>query len=273
MTSLKLYGRLIIRGTILSKTGLHIGGSGGNFSIGAVDNAVIKNPRTGEPYIPGSSLRGKMRSLTEKYQGLELFAHAGVNHMHTAEKSTKNGVDANRAKQIYDKSDVAKIYGVPSDDFVTAPTRLIVRDVELTPESRDELRQARTDTPFTEIKTEVSIDRITSQANPRQLERVPAGTRFGDMEMVFSIYSKADVDLFPVLVEGMLLLEDDYLGGSGSRGSGKVVFEGLKLELKTGVNAAYVNQFGDLVFDTAQDLYNELPNGLLSRITATLFGA
>ncbi len=266
MTSLKLYGRLIIRGTILAKTGLHIGGSGGNFSIGAVDNPVIKNPRTGEPYIPGSSLRGKMRSLTEKYQGAKL------GYMINNDK-TKIRLHMVDNAQEYEDSPIAKIYGVVSEVYITAPTRLIVRDVELTPQSREELRQARTDTPFTEIKTEVSIDRITSQASPRQLERVPAGTRFGDMEMVFSIYSKADVKLFPVLVEGMLLLEDDYLGGSGSRGSGKVVFEGLKLELKTGVHAAYANGLGELVFDTAQDLYNAIPNGLLSDITATLFGS
>lgn len=255
MSSLKLYGRLILRGTIVAKTGLHIGGSGGNFSIGAVDNGIIKNPITNEPYIPGSSLRGKMRSLTEKYLGLPLFEHAGVKHMHTAEKSGKNNVSADRAKSIYNESPVAKIYGVPSDDFVTAPTRLIVRDVNLTKESRDQLRAARADTPFTEIKTEVSIDRITSQANPRSLERVPAGARFGDMELVYSLYSQEDVDLFKTVIDGLLLLEDDYLGGSGSRGSGKVVFENLSLELKTSVN------YGSPVltpYDTVIAVYEDL---------------
>ena len=233
MTALKLYGRLIIYGTIVAKTGLHIGGSGGSFAIGAVDNPVIKNPLTSEPYIPGSSLRGKMRSLTEKYLGLELFEHAGVKHIHTAEKSRKTGVDAERAEQIYAKSPVAKIYGVPSDDFVSAPTRLVVRDINLTTDSREKLRSARTDTAFTEIKTEVSIDRITSQANPRQLERVPAGACFGPMEIVYSIYREEDVDLFKTVVIGMQLLEDDYLGGSGSRGSGKIAFEQLSLAFKT----------------------------------------
>ena len=154
MDTLKLYGRLIITGTIVAKTGLHIGGSGGSFSIGSVDNAVIKNPITGEPYIPGSSLRGKMRSLTEKYKGVKLVKHANV-MMHTVS-----------TEEEYANSPIANIYGVSAEKF-NLPTRLIVRDVHLTPESRQELERARTDTRFTEIKTEVSIDRITSQANPR----------------------------------------------------------------------------------------------------------
>lgn len=262
MTPFKLHGRLIIRGTILAKTGLHIGGSGNSFSIGAVDNAVIKNPRTGEPYIPGSSLRGKMRSLTEKYQG------APLDFMINTEK-TQIRLHMVKNAQEYEASTIAKIYGVASESFITAPTRLIVRDVELTDQSRAELRQARTDTPYTEIKTEVSIDRITSQANPRQMERVPAGARFGDMEMVFSIYSLADVDLFPVVVEGMLLLEDDYLGGSGSRGSGKIVFEDLTLQLKTGMN--YNNQL-DGRWQNAQELYEAITTGeALETIRANLF--
>jgi CRISPR-associated protein Csm3 len=221
MTTIKLYGRLILSGTIVAKTGLHIGGSGGSFAIGAVDNSVIKNPLTNEPYIPGSSLRGKMRSLTEKYLGLKLVKHANV-RMHTATDEKE-----------YKESAVAKIYGVPAEDFVTAPTRLIVRDVNLTEASRAALRQARTDAPYTEIKTEVSIDRITSNANPRSHERVPAGAEFGEMEMVYSIYGQEDVDLFKTVIEGMALLEDDYLGGSGSRGSGKIQFKGLRLRLKT----------------------------------------
>mgnify|MGYP000434843306 CR=1 FL=1 len=255
MTTLKLYGRLIVTGTIIAKTGLHIGGSGGNFSIGTVDNAVIKNPRTGEPYIPGSSLRGKMRSLTEKYRGEPLVKHANV-RMHTVTN-----------KADYEKSPVANIYGVSAEEF-SLPTRLIVRDVNLTPESREELRRARTDTPFTEIKTEVSIDRITSQANPRQLERVPAGAKFGPMELVYSIYQPQDVEWFKVLVEGMLLLEDDYLGGSGSRGSGKVGFEDVHVYLKTSTN--YANPQG-AHYPSVQTLYEDI-DALTNDMRQRLFG-
>lgn len=258
MDNLKLYGRLIITGTIVAKTGLHIGGSGGSFSIGSVDNSVIKNPLTGEPYIPGSSLRGKMRSLTEKYRGERLVQHANVK-MHTAS-----------TQEEYDQSPIANIYGVSAaEKFKNLPTRLIVRDVRLTEDSRKELERARTDTRFTEIKTEVSIDRITSQANPRQLERVPAGAKFGPMELVYSIYREQDVEWFKVLVEGMLLLQDDYLGGSGSRGSGKVAFKDIVVYLKT--SADYGDPKG-VHYPTVEALYQDIAQ-LTDDMRKQLFGS
>lgn len=253
---IQLYGRVFITGIIVAQTGLHIGGSGGSFSIGGNDNPVIVNPMTGEPYIPGSSLRGKMRSLTEKYMGVKLVRHANVT-MHTAEN-----------REDYESSPIANVYGVPAQDF-NLPTRLIVRDVTLTPASREQLLKARTDLPFTEVKTEVSIDRITSQANPRSIERVPAGAEFGPMEMIYSIYGSQDVEWFSVLVDGMTLLEDDYLGGSGSRGSGKVVFKDLTLTIKQ--KDDYRNpqpvQGG---YPTLGDFSNDLPN-ILNEINRLLF--
>lgn len=216
---IKLYGRIFIEGEIFVETGLHIGGSDNAFSIGGNDNPVIINPLSLEPYIPGSSLRGKMRSLTEKYRGDKLVNHANV-MMHTAE-----------TREEYEQSPVANIYGVSAEDF-NLPTRLIVRDVSLTQASRDLLKKAKTDMPFTEVKTEVSIDRITSQANPRPLERVPAGAVFGPMQLVYSVYQERDIEWLSVLFDGMELLQDDYLGGSGARGSGKIRFQSLKVTLK-----------------------------------------
>ena len=115
------------------------------------------------------------------------------------------------------------------------PTRLIVRDTFLTRESIDALDKADTDTDFTEIKTEVAIDRITSAATPRQQERVPAGTIFGPFQIVHSLYTldeddrdnqlQAELQFFQTVLTGMELLEDDYLGGSGSRGSGQIAFK------------------------------------------------
>ncbi|MCS7352400.1 MAG: type III-A CRISPR-associated RAMP protein Csm3, partial [Anaerolineae bacterium] len=118
------------------------------------------------------------------------------------------------------------------------PTRLIVRDVAMHPDSKAELETADTDLPYTEVKWEASIDRITSAAVPRQNERVPAGTRFEPFEMIYTIYRlnendwQQDVEWLKVLFEGMRLLEDDYLGGYGSRGAGKIVFENLTVELR-----------------------------------------
>lgn len=230
MDSLKLYGRVFITGNIHLVTGLRIGGSGGSFSIGGNDNPIIKNILTGEPYIPGSSLRGKMRSLTEKYSGAKLN-HKGWK-MHTATTEAE-----------YVVSPIANIYGV-SAEGVGLPTRLLVRDVALTQESRELLRRARTDIPFTEIKTEVNIDRVTSQATPRSMERVPAGVDFGPMEMVYNVYLPQDIEWFSVLLDGMALIEDDYLGGSGSRGSGKIAFQNLTVTIKSAGNYREPNVLG-----------------------------
>ena len=106
-------------------------------------------------------------------------------------------------------------------------------------ERNKKLLEADTDLPYTEVKYEASVDRITSKANPRPLERVPADTVFGPFEMVFSIYEATDIALLAKLFEAMRLLEDDYLGGSGSRGSGKVRFKDIKITAKSVTHYAY----------------------------------
>lgn len=219
---IQLYGRVFIQGKIVARTGLHIGGSETAVSIGGVDNTVIRDPLTRRPYIPGSSLKGKMRSLTEKQQGLPQNQRIGSNvFIHVAQDEKE-----------YETSDVSHIYGIPANDF-SLPTRLAVRDIPLTDESAGLLDAARTDLPYTEVKTEVAVDRVTATAVPRQLERVPAGAEFGPLEMVYSLFDPGDVARFGVLIDGMTFLEDDYLGGSGTRGSGKIAFADLKVRLKT----------------------------------------
>jgi CRISPR-associated protein Csm3 len=111
----------------------------------------------------------------------------------------------------------------------TGPTLLLVRDVQLTDDSAAKMEKAKTDLPFAELKTEVAIDRVTSAATPRTIERVPAGAEFGPAELVFSLYSAADYDRLKVVIDALQLVEDDYVGGSGSRGSGKVEFTGIEV--------------------------------------------
>lgn len=217
---MRLYGRLVIHGNILVKTGLHIGGSGGAFAIGGVDNPVIVNQVSGQPYIPGSSLRGKMRSLTEKYLGRT-----------TGQRISQSEIHACKSEAEYLECPICNIFGITAEDF-NWPTRLLVRDVALDPDSAVAIREAKTTLPYTEVKTEVAIDRVTSQANPRDVERVPAGAVFGPMELVYNIYAEQDVEWLKVLLDAMQLLEDDYLGGHGSRGSGKIAFQNLQLTLK-----------------------------------------
>ena len=243
-----LYGRVFIECQIETKTGLHIGGAESSLAIGGVDNVIIRDPLSGRPYVPGSSLKGKMRSQMEKFHGCPQNQRIGQDvHIHTC----KNADD-------YANCVVCHIYGLPGDSSFSTSTRLVVRDVQLTKESVAKLNAAKTDLPFSEVKWEAAIDRVTSAATPRQMERVPAGAVFGPAEMVYSIYDAADVGRFANIVEGMQLLEDDYLGGSGSRGSGKVAFRNIKLVAKARATYRQGKEY-ERSFDTLDDLAAALP--------------
>ena len=233
MASIQLQGKIFVTGEIETATGLHIGGSAGELDIGGVDNPVIRNPLTREPYIPGSSLRGKMRSLLDRHQGLELNQPIGRVHIHQC-----------KTLDEYKNCPICPVFGIAANAPFKGlmPTRLIVRDALLTAETRKRFDEIDTDMPYTEVKTEVAIDRITSAATPRQNERVPAEATFGPMEMVHSLYTldndsegsiDREIELFDAVLTGMELLEDDYLGGSGSRGSGKIAFRKLKVIFKS----------------------------------------
>jgi len=205
----RLIKKIEITGKIVCKTGLHIGGSGTSMSIGGIDKSVIRNPINNEPYIPGSSLKGKMRSLFQISTGeiKKLDKAMGGNVIHVP---TNNGSDAD-------------LFGSSADSENQKPSRLIVRDCVLL--NAEELLK-KTEIPYTEGKTEVVIDRITSAASPRQIERVPAGAIF-NLNMVLNIWEQDDKEeiLLNNLFKSLELLRDDYLGGSGSRGYGQVSIE------------------------------------------------
>jgi len=218
----KLLGKVIIKGIIKAETGLHIGSSQQALEIGGIDNPIIRNPMTREPYIPGSSLKGKMRSLME------------IAHSKTLVVIRE---DMPRIHYCNDPDcEVCRIFGRPADDEKTKTehnmlTRLSVRDAFLTPESRAELENIETGYFMSEIKWENQIDRLTSAANPRQTERVPPGAKFF-FEMSYDIYDEKDVEYLEYLFEGMKLVEDSYIGGQGSRGYGKIKFHDLEITLK-----------------------------------------
>lgn len=243
-----LYGRVFIECEIETKTGLHIGGAESSLSIGGVDNVIIRDPLSDRPYIPGSSLKGKMRSQMEKFHGLAQNQRIGRDvYIHTC-----------KSAEEYAGCIVCHVYGLPGEANFSTSTRLVVRDVQLSDDSVKKLNAAKTDLPFSEVKWEAAIDRVTSAATPRQMERVPAGAVFGPAEMVYSIYEPADLDRFANVVEGMQLLEDDYLGGSGSRGSGKVVFRNVKLTAKSR-DSYRQGQDYERTFDSLDDLAAALP--------------
>lgn len=241
-----LKGKYIIKCKIKAITGLHIGEGNNSLEIGGIDNAVVKDAE-GKPYIPGSSLKGKMRSLME-------FAEGKVreNLMVVAKWGNRKGEE--RVPEIClhmcgDKDcPVCGLFGrnhgshdlkngekVDFSDAVI-PTRLIVRDAKLIEESITEDIKENLDLEWTEVKFENSLDRITSKANPRQSERVPAGAEFS-AEFVVNRYEVDKEDdksnYLKKLIKAMKLLEDDYLGGQGTRGNGKVKFVDIEVFFKS----------------------------------------
>src|SRR5881392_1045622 len=230
-TELKLIGKVILEGDLECQTGLHIGAGKGSLEIGGADNPVVKDA-FGLPYIPGSSLRGRIRSLLENALGLT--APAELVYL-----SKRKGQEVRIHQSDRPDDEICLLFGrnpgrmerVQGETLDTAqatPARLAVFDAPLEPESITAQMRENLDDELTEVKSENAIDRITSQANPRTLERVPAGARF-HFRIVLDILCDEDRELLPRLLEGLRLLEDDALGGGGSRGSGRIRFANLKL--------------------------------------------
>lgn len=247
----KFQGKIIITADIRCITGLHIGGTDEGFEIGGVDNTVIKDPLTGIPYIPGSSLKGKMRSL------LEWADKSSHNEKSCVEFQIEKLSNENKSQQVIKEAtkrstfsvkpcdcgecDVCIIFGSSAaSSSNNGPTRLIVRDAfpkgflnddcgrNFDSEQLGRWQKVLGEHIYTELKTENTIDRLTSQANPRTIERVPADSVF-TVEMIFDIYTDEDRKRLKKVFQAMALLEDNYLGGGGSRGSGKIKFENIKI--------------------------------------------
>ena len=204
----QLVKKIKINTSITLITGLHIGGNSENVEIGGIDNPVIKLASKGDvPYIPGSSLKGKMRCLLEQAAGApKVGLDEKVNNLFGITENKRNGIDDNK------------------------PSKLIVRDAMLTDESKALLLACdNLDMPYTENKWENSIKRTEGKAeNPRQTERVPAGAVF-NAEFIINVWDDDDEqELMTLFEKGIRLLENDYLGGSGSRGYGQIKFGEMK---------------------------------------------
>lgn len=213
---MRLTGYKKITGTLKCETGLHIGGSADQIEIGGVDLPIIKHPVNGEPFIPGSSLKGKMRSQLEKKEGK-------IN-----EKGEPCGCGQESCK-------VCKVFGAHKNTrHSLGATRILVRDACFTDKTRTEFTNILKEkgTSYIEKKTENIINRKTGTAeHPRSQERVPSGAEF-DIEIVLQLYD-TDGDgnaLVEFVKEGLRQVQHTYLGGYGSRGSGKVSFNNLKLD-------------------------------------------
>lgn len=214
-------GNFILKGKFECLTGLHIGGSKEKLEIGGVDSPVVRDPRTRFPYVPGSSLKGKLRSLLE-------FATAAV---------PANG-------EVSEEENIVRLFGIGVDQKDEAfkkndhplhrigPSRLIVRDCHPDAETKKWWKTLDSDLLYTEYKSENGINRITSAANPRFVERVVAGSRF-ELELIYTVFDVPSGNKFYTdaaksdlqnLRMALLLLEHNFLGKSGSRGYGRIQF-------------------------------------------------
>jgi CRISPR-associated protein Csm3 len=212
----------ILEATLILETGLHIGGGDSEIHIGGIDNEVIKHPVSGEPYIPGSSLKGKIRSLLEWKSGAVQEAPLGKKEYDNAQSEQQ----AAAIKQILQLFGISGDTADESFQKEIGHTRVSFWDCPL---NRDYVKRLDSDNlPLTEAKSENRINRIAGTAqDPRQTERVPAGARF-DFKLTIKEFDGDDEALSDTLLQGLKLLEWDSLGGSGSRGYGKVKLQNLR---------------------------------------------
>lgn len=207
-----------IQGTITLKSGLHIGAGDMEIKIGGTDNPVIKHPHTFEPYIPGSSLKGKVRSLLEMRSGLMALSQGlPLAPSHLSGASGEQRQEGEKIIRLFGSSGSEE-----EDREKFGPTRASFADASLNKNWKKHADDNQW--PLTEVKPENRIDRIKGVArDPRFTERVPSETVFD-----FSVTLKSmegDEDLESFLLSGLKLLQMDALGGNGSRGYGKVEFQ------------------------------------------------
>lgn len=204
----QLNGKLFITAKLKLITGMHIGGNSDFAPIGAVDSPFVRDSLSHEPIIPGSSLKGKLRTLL-------------------ARANSKSYI----LNDIQDDIDViARLFGSSGKNGACF-SRLQFFDLFLTKESVELFKNLETDTYIGEIKWENTINRLSGVANPRLIERVPAGAEF-KFKLVYNVEHARELDEdLKTLANGLHLLEMDYLGGHGSRGYGRVAFNNFDIQV------------------------------------------
>lgn len=206
-----MFAKIEITGEIEVVSGLHIGASDAFAAIGAIDSPVIRDVYSDFPMIPGSSLKGKIRSLLSK-------AYPNPN---VIEKTADD-----------DSDNILRLFGCAKKDKLKN-SRLIFSDMVMDKDNWEKLKKLGLQSQ-TEAKFENTISRMTSEANPRQIERVVRGATF-PLQLIYNVENEDEIiEDITLLKEGMTLLSYDYLGGSGSRGYGKVKFSGVAADVVVG---------------------------------------
>ena len=200
------YAKILIEGSIELISGMHIGTSKEYSAIGAVDSPVVLDTLTKLPMIPGSSLKGKIRSLLYK--------------------KYNNGINVEK-----EDIKISRLFGTAGSEI--RPSRVIFSDIIMSQSEKNRLLDEGAE-KVTEVKFENTINKLTGMSNPRQIERVRSGAIF-DMNVIYEMTSDAElVEDIKLLLEGFKLLEYDYLGGSGSRGYGRVKIKNLTYKVVIG---------------------------------------
>lgn len=202
----ELNGKVLLQAKLVLETGLHIGGTDEFSAIGAIDSPVVRDIITRSPYIPGSSLKGKMRFLL-------------------ARQFAKNGI----LGKISDEDDqIKRLFGASGKKIM--PSRLQFYDIFICDNDDNNKKIGNlTGGSLTETKAENTINRISAKAMIRQIERVVKGTTF-EFKLSYTIENSEDIkEDFDNIKKCFYLLENDYLGGGGTRGSGRIKFNSYKL--------------------------------------------
>lgn len=234
--TIRMVEKVIIKGKIVALSGIMVGGTNNDLGIGGIDKQVVRNPINNMPYLPGSSLKGKMRSLIE--------LHLGTIGENNGPSMNPNAIAARLFGYIKDRS----------NNKTQQASRVIVRDAEITQDSVNKIEELLES--VTEVKAENTIDRITSEANPRFFERVIKGAEF-NLEIVLNVFEgeqDSKEEMINHIFTCLRLIKDDYIGGSGSRGNGQVAFNIEFIEGR-GVNYYKTGQ------DT-EDLSGQIPADL-----------
>ncbi|MFG6098457.1 type III-A CRISPR-associated RAMP protein Csm3 [Leptothoe sp. ISB3NOV94-8A] len=302
-----LLGKIRLNSTIHVKTGLHIGGGGETLDIGGIDKPVIRDPITRQPYLPGSSIKGKLRAILERLRdkplnrkgsrdtfryesddiahgftdisGKPVIPFTGASSCEVSRLFGSTGVRCWLPSTVAEADNLDKVSGEivskqhplleGTQNFVkvigrNSPARLIVRDSHLNPASAEELKRIDTGLYMTEWKFENGLDRVTAAANPRQLERVPAGSKF-DFELVYTVENteQARKDLENIILT-LAILKDDAVGGHGSRGYGKIEFENFQFSYHDYRNLSQTSEDGLKISQTTQSIEGTIDNLLAS---------
>jgi CRISPR-associated protein Csm3 len=222
-------------------TGLHIGGADDGMKIGGVDSPVMKREvfcneegvvgfenkrKITEPYIAGSSLKGKVRTLLEHY--FRLVDPLGKGSV----VDTKSNFGEVKYRNL-----VIKLFGESAgNDGIEGQiniTRTVFRDCFITQAVRKASLENKIE--LFEAKYENVIDRKTGTTiggGLRQIERVPSAVEF-DFNMSIRVFTGDNETLLKdTITLGLKLLELDALGGSGSRGYGRVRFDDISGEIE-----------------------------------------